>query len=318
MLTPRVLLAPHLPTLLVDHRRGHHTPMLGALHVAGEELRAAKPAAVVVLSARWQSDGPFLVGEDRAHTTLTDYGGFGVEVRYDCPGHQKLARALVDAGVRARMRVAANRRGLDSGVTVPMRFLVPAKDIPVVPLSLGAQPPEACAAWGRTLRAALAAWPDRVGFVVGGVLGFNRHAWEMGRAVPEADAFSSWAVDALARGAWSDLAAPDPRLVLRAEPEAGLRHLHLLRGFLDADVGGVVRCYEAGPGVGAALIAFDVPGVEPLPEPADVTDAPRAEAAPAEAKPSGAKSTVAGPAPPVGPAARGKIAPRASHGKKRP
>lgn len=321
MLPPRVLLAPHLPTLLVDHRRGHHTPMLAAFHEAGEQLRAAKPKAVVVLSARWQSDGAFLVGENPSHTTITDYGGFGVEVRYDCAGHQKLARVLVDAGVRARLHVAANRRGLDSGVTVPMRFLVPAKDIPVVPLSLGAQPPDACRAWGRTLRQALAAWPDPVAFVVGGVFAFNRHEWEMGRDVPEATVFSAWAADVLARGAWPELASPDARLVRRAEPEAGLRHLELLHGFLDGDAAGDVRCYEAGPGVGSALIAFAVPGVDAPAEEAPADAKPEGAAAPPAPKPATWRPPTPKPATwkPAArkPAAKGSPAPRGG-GKKRP
>jgi hypothetical protein len=50
-------------------------------------------------------------------------------------------------------------------------------------------------------------------------------------------------------------------MVERAQPEAGLRHLDVLRGFLSADVPGLVRCYEAAPGVGAALVEFEVPGV---------------------------------------------------------
>src|SRR5262245_42555497 len=101
MLTSRPLLAPHLPTLLVDQHRGHRTEMLEALAEAGARLQAESPAAVVALSARWESPGPFLVGSDARHRTLTDYAGFGVEGRYDCDGHPGLARALVEAGQRA-------------------------------------------------------------------------------------------------------------------------------------------------------------------------------------------------------------------------
>ena len=55
---------------------------------------------MVALSARWVAEGPFLVDAGRRHRTLTDYPGFGVEVRYDCQGHPELARRLVEAGVR--------------------------------------------------------------------------------------------------------------------------------------------------------------------------------------------------------------------------
>ena len=43
MLLPRILLAPHLPTLLVDEHRGHHTEMLAALALQAEWLAAQRP-----------------------------------------------------------------------------------------------------------------------------------------------------------------------------------------------------------------------------------------------------------------------------------
>jgi hypothetical protein len=81
--------------------------MLDALAQSGAWLAAESPDAVVALSARWLSDGPFLVDIGKRHRTLTDYSGFGVEVRYDCAGLPALARALVDEGTRLDIRVGA-------------------------------------------------------------------------------------------------------------------------------------------------------------------------------------------------------------------
>src|SRR5262245_27486677 len=113
MLTSRVLLVPTISTLLVDEHRRHRTDMLAALEAESEALRAESPAVVVALSARWMSEGPFLVGAGKRHRTLTDYSGFGVEVRYDCEGHPALARALVAAGTRAGVRAAEATRGIE-------------------------------------------------------------------------------------------------------------------------------------------------------------------------------------------------------------
>ena len=258
MLTSRALLVPHLPTLVVDQHRGHRTEMIGALETAAARLEAERPAAVVALSARWESNGPFLAADDRRHATLTDYGGLGVELRYDCDGHPALARALVQAGLKARLRVATARRGVDSGITVPLHFLLPARGVPVVPLSLAPRPAAECRAWGAEVRRALAAWPERVAFVVGGLLSNNSHAASLGREVPEARAFDERALGALARGAWGDLDAGLEPLAGEAQPEAGLRHLEVLRGFLGDGVAGEVRCYQPGPGIGAALIEFEI------------------------------------------------------------
>lgn len=253
MLTSQAWLVPHLPTLVVDEHRGHRTAMLGCLAEASDELRAETAVAAVVLSARWDSPGAFLVDAGRRHRTLTDYSGFGVEVRYDCPGHPALARALVDAGQKAGLRVVSGTRGADSGVSVPMHFLAPRGELAIVPLSLAHQEPPACRAWGRVLRAALASWSERVVFVVGGMLSYDLHAWGLRREVPETTALDQSVIESFRAGEWP---AFDPGLAERAHPEASLRHLEVLRGFVGDGVRGELRCYESGPGVGAALVSF--------------------------------------------------------------
>jgi aromatic ring-opening dioxygenase catalytic subunit (LigB family) len=256
VLIPRVLFAPHLPTLVLDEHRGHHTAMLQALRDAGERLRAEAPEAVVIVSGRW-STAPFTMDVGRRHRTLTDYQGFGVELRYDCDGHPALARALVERGQKEKMRVGAGTRGVDSGVTVPLHFLIPRRDVPVVPISVSDQPRARCQAWGRVLRAALVARPERIAFVVGGVLSRNEHAWKLRRETPEAVAYDRRALDCLKRGEWDELWTAAPGVVRRVQPESGLRHLAILRGLIGSDRAGEVLAYEPGPGMGAALIEFD-------------------------------------------------------------
>ncbi len=257
MLTSHALLVPHLPTLLLDEHRGHRTEMIEALTTVSQEFFADGPVAAVVLSARWESPGAFLVDASRNHRTLTDYSGLGVEVRYDCEGHPALAKALVEAGTKARLRVAAGTHGVDSGVTVPMHFLAPRRELRVVPLSLAQCSPAACRSWGRIVRGVLAAWPERVAIIVGGLLAFDAHASSLRRDVPEGVALDERVLEAFRTGEWKTLDST----TARSHGEAGLRHLEVLRGFA-GDVHGEVRCYEAGPGVGAALAAF--PTAEPV------------------------------------------------------
>ncbi|MBI1796247.1 MAG: hypothetical protein HY076_00880 [Candidatus Eisenbacteria bacterium] len=256
MLTSSVLLVPTISTLLVDEHRRHRTEMLAALEAESEALRAESPAIVVALSARWMSEGPFLVGGGKRHRTLTDYTGFGVEVRYDCPGHPALARALVQAGMRAGVRVAEANRGIDSGVTVPLHFLFPDRAAAVVPLSLADRSPAECRAWGAVIRRVLEQREERVAFVVGGMLSDNQHAWSLGRDVPAAADVDARVLDVMRDGRWDGLASLDAAALEQAQPQAGLRHLEVLRGFLTRDAVGEVRCYEPGPGVGAALVEF--------------------------------------------------------------
>lgn len=257
MLAPRVYLVPHLPTLVLDeHRGGPETPMMAALRAARDAFMVDPPTHIVALSARWMSTGPFLVDESAKLSALSDYSGVGVDMRRQLTGAPALARALVEAGRAAGVRVGPARRGADSGVGVPMHFLARDTRPPVVPISLAPLDADAHRAWGRLLRDTLAAREERVAFVVGGVLSGNQHAWNLRREVAGSLAFDAWALDVLARGAWDELARPEKKWLKDAQPEARLRHLELLRGFLGEGARGVVYGYEAAPGIGAALVEF--------------------------------------------------------------
>ena len=256
MLTARVLLAPSISTLLMDQHRGHRTEMLEAYAAAARQLEAEQPTAIVALTARWEAPGPFLADAGRRHSTLTDYHGFGVEVRYDCHGAPALARAIVDAALAAGVRAATTTRGVDSGVSVPLHFLASRRLCQVVPVSLARGTSAEHRAWGAALRRALDAWPERVAFVVGGMLSHNVHAWNLKRETPEAQSFDGRVLEVLQAGAWDELERLELRLRAKALPEANLMHLEVLRGLLGEDLAGTVRCYEPGPGVGAALVEF--------------------------------------------------------------
>jgi aromatic ring-opening dioxygenase catalytic subunit (LigB family) len=265
MLTARAWLVPNLPTLVLDEHRRHRTPMLEALGREAMRLAEDKPDVIAALSARWVSPGPFQVDVGRRHRTLTDYPGLGVELRYDCTGYPALARALVDAGAKQGVRVGPAQRGVDSGVTVPLHFLIPRRTVPVIPLSIAARPAAECRAWGAIVRRVLEARPEKVALVVGGMLSHDAHAWSFQRDVPEARAFDEHALKALAAGKWDQVTPGDSKVVERAHPEADLRHLDFLRGFLGSDVQAQVLCYESGPGVGGALAAFETAAVPARP-----------------------------------------------------
>ena len=277
MLTARVLLAPSISTLLMDQHRGHRTEMLEAYALAARQLEAEQPTAIVALTARWDAPGPFLADEGRRHSTLTDYHGFGVEVRYDCHGAPALARAIVDAARAAGVRAATTTRGVDSGVSVPLHFLASRRLYQVVPVSLARGTSAEHRAWGAALRRALDAWPERVAFVVGGMLSHNVHAWNLKRETPEARSFDGRVLEVLKAGAWNELEGLEPRSRAKALPEANLMHLEVLRGLLGEDLSGTLLCYESGPGVGAALVEFLVGEPAALPATAEPASSPEAK-----------------------------------------
>lgn len=108
-----------------------------ALGRLGREL--ARPRAVVVVSPHWDTATP-AIGGALAPETIHDYGGFPRELyslRYPATGNYCVASEvrdrLDDVGIAAQIDLG---RGLDHGAWVPLRFLYPDADVPVVPLSV--------------------------------------------------------------------------------------------------------------------------------------------------------------------------------------
>jgi len=108
-----------------------------------------KPRAVVVVSGHWEAPGPVRVTGSAAPETMHDFGGFPAElseIRYPAHGDPGLAaltaRLLDESGFRARIDPA---RGLDHGAWVPLRFLYPGAEVPVIEISqpLRRQPEDA-------------------------------------------------------------------------------------------------------------------------------------------------------------------------------
>ena len=258
MLTTRALLLPSVPTMLIDEQRGDFTEMIEAVTAAGERLASEKPDVLVALSARWVSTGPFHADDARKHKSVIDLPGFGVQPRYDCDGHPALARALVEAATRAGVRAACARRGTDTALSVPLHFLARDRRLPVVPVSIADGSRAEHRAWGESLRKTLQARSERVAFVVGGALAFNLHAFNLRRDLDEARELDERVLGSLKLGHWNALAELDPALIEKAQPEAELRHLEVMRGFLLGDLRGRVLEHETSPGLGTALVEFQL------------------------------------------------------------
>lgn len=104
----------------------------------GREL--PRPDAIVVLSPHWMTRGEVSVTASTAPKTIHDFGGFPealYELNYPAPGAPALAAHIVDllqtAGWKSRLDP---HRGLDHGAWVPLMYLAPEADIPVVQVSM--------------------------------------------------------------------------------------------------------------------------------------------------------------------------------------
>ncbi len=125
-----------MPVAFVSH--GAPTLALDAEHGADLTRWAAampRPRAVLVVSAHWL-DAPATLGSRERRELLYDFSGFPAElyrVRYDAPAANALA---ADLEQRLPFLQRNDERPWDHGVWVPLRFMFPAADVPVLQISL--------------------------------------------------------------------------------------------------------------------------------------------------------------------------------------
>ena len=170
----------------------------------------AVPRAIVVVSAHWEAPRP-TIGVAPSHTLLFDYYGFPehtYRLRYPARGAPALGARmqtlLAQAGVEAD---TDDRRGLDHGVFVPFKLMVPDADLPIVPLSLQRS---LDAGFHFSVGAALAPLRDEGVLIVASGMSYHnlRDFFQPGRGDDTAQAFDDW----LAR----TIADPDPQARNRA------------------------------------------------------------------------------------------------------
>lgn len=194
-----------LPSLFVSH--GPPSMVIDDLpvHAALADLgrRLPRPRAVVCVSAHWIAETPAVTAGE-APPTIHDFYGFPDELyrlHYPAPGNPDLA-----ARIAALVREAGYpchedaERGLDHGTWEPLMLMYPEADVPVVQLSLLADPePAAHYRLGR----ALAPLREKGVMVMGsGTAVHNLSQW---RREPDttpawARAFDDWLAVRLAAG----------------------------------------------------------------------------------------------------------------------
>lgn len=191
------------PSLFISHG----SPMF-ALEpgILGPNLRRLGEAlkdltAIVIVSPHWQTSGIY-VGATATLATIHDFGGFPAPLyalQYTPPGAPTLAadvvQLLTDAGFSAHLDA---HRGLDHGAWVPLRYLKPDADVPVLQISM---PFDLDTSGALRLGQALAPLRDRGVLIIGsGSLTHNLYEFRQHINDPEyAQKFADWIADAVAR-----------------------------------------------------------------------------------------------------------------------
>jgi 4,5-DOPA dioxygenase extradiol len=196
-----------LPTVFLSHGSPMHAINAGVAGHAWTELGRTlpRPRAVLIASAHWETSIPMLTGNSHPET-IHDFGGFPAELyqlRYPAPGAPEVASEIVSRLKAADIAAGIDGfRGLDHGAWVPLRWMYPGADIPVVQLSVQ---PDHDTAYHLRLGHALRPLLDEGILIIGsGHATHNLRDWASSprrqQPLPYVDAFSRWLQQSLASG----------------------------------------------------------------------------------------------------------------------
>jgi aromatic ring-opening dioxygenase catalytic subunit (LigB family) len=145
----------------------------------GDDIRSTRPDALVVVAAEhfanfFMNNMPaFAMGMAESYEGPIEDEAFLKIKRVKVPGNKVLSKKLIE-GVMQTVDVAyAEEWKFDHGIAVPLHFLTPAYDLPVIPANINCQGPpltplKRAWAFGEALRAAIDAVPERIALVATG------------------------------------------------------------------------------------------------------------------------------------------------------
>jgi 2,3-dihydroxyphenylpropionate 1,2-dioxygenase len=147
----------------------------------GESLAAAKPDALIVIAAEhfanfFMDNMPaYAIGmADHYDGPIEDPGWLGI-AKTRVPGNAALSLRLIRSVMNEVDVAFAEEWKFDHGIMVPLHFLTPAYDLPVIPVNINCQGPPLTPlprawAFGAALRAACDAVPERIALIgTGGI-----------------------------------------------------------------------------------------------------------------------------------------------------
>lgn len=259
------IIAPHVPRICFEEQApDFYEPLISGLKKAAQEVQQIKPDAVVIVSSHWQSTFEHIVDATPRHKgvlTAVECPQLISDVAYQYPGDEQLANQLTEAGQQAGIAAVTINDPTyvwDYGTVVPLRYLVPDEDIPVIDLSVcWAGQLEETHLWGRQIGKVLRESEKRTVFISSGALSHNLvRGPEMMPSLSE-QAMDRQFIQYLQSNdfaaAWKML----PQYARAAGVEAGGRHLAMLLGVLEGSYKGEFLGYGQSSGSGNIVMTFE-------------------------------------------------------------
>jgi 3,4-dihydroxyphenylacetate 2,3-dioxygenase len=259
------ILAPHTPRMCHEDQAPEFlNEIVEGMHQVAKVIEKVKPDTVVIISCHWLSSFKHFVDTTPEHKgilTAFECPELISDVSYNYPGDTELAKQLVAAGIEAGLPVIAVDDPTyvwDYGTIVPLRYLIPKGDIPVIDLSVTwAASLEETYAWGQQIGKILRESDKRIMFISSGALSHNLvRGPEMMPSLSE-QALDRQFLDYLHNNDLSSACKMLPQYAKNAGVESGGRHLAALLGVLEESKKSNYYGYGQSSGSGNVLMTFE-------------------------------------------------------------
>jgi 3,4-dihydroxyphenylacetate 2,3-dioxygenase len=230
------LLVPHVPSLChEDQVPEFQKDMAAEMKKIAKQIKELKPDVIVLVSCHWPSTFFHYVDctpEHKGILTAFEAPDLIKDVPYHYPGDENLANQLVQAGVDANLQVQGVNDPYyiwDYGTVVPLRYLVPNEDIPVINLSVTlAASLEETYKWGQEISKVLRESDKRVVFISSGALSHNLVRGRHNKPTVTEHAMDKQFIEFVMEKDYKAAYAMLPEYARMARVESGGRHLAML------------------------------------------------------------------------------------------
>jgi 3,4-dihydroxyphenylacetate 2,3-dioxygenase len=237
------MIAPHVPSMCHEEQVPEfQQDMASGMKVVAQQIKEIKPDVMVLVSCHWPSTFFHYVDCTPVHKgilTAFEAPDLIKDLPYNYPGDEELANKLVKAGEDAGLQVQGVNDPYylwDYGSVVPLRYLNPDADIPVINLSVTlAASIEETYKWGQEIAKVLHETDKKVIFISSGALSHNlvrgRHNKPTVTEHSMDKQFLEFVMSKDYQAAYDML----PEYARLARVESGGRHLAMLLSMLDKE-----------------------------------------------------------------------------------
>jgi 3,4-dihydroxyphenylacetate 2,3-dioxygenase len=259
------MLVPHVPSLCdEDQVPEFQQGMAVEMKKMGKQIKEINPDVIVLVSCHWPSTFFHYVDCTPVHKgilTAFEAPDLIKDVPYHYPGDEKLANELVKAGEEANLQVQGVNDPYfiwDYGSVVPLRYLVPDEDIPVINLSVTlAASLEETYKWGQVIAEILRESDKRVIFISSGALSHNLVRGRHNKPTVSEHALDKQFIEFVMKKDYKAAYDMLPEYARMARVESGGRHLAMLFTMIEDGCEPAYLAEGQSSGSWNALITFE-------------------------------------------------------------